>query len=261
MFLEDESISQAVFFPRKVGEPKDLGEEIKVLKLRIHDDVIIGGILYLNNIDFPTILMFHGNGEIALDYQYFYQQYFECGVNLAVMDFRGYGFSSHKPTYKALLDDSMPIYEQFNEYREEIGLSESIFVKGRSLGSVCAAEIGSHNPPLVNGMIFESSFASLYNMMKRLFRIRGPDIKPETLKPYSNDTKVKQIQKPTLVIHGTNDWIIPNSEGKLLYNSLPDKITKKFILIEGAGHNNIFSFSEEYFQPLKNFIEKYKQVK
>lgn len=256
--MEDENISQAVFFPRKVDEPEDVDDNIKVIRLNIHDDVIIGGILYLNDKNLPTILMFHGNGEIALDYQYFYQQYFECGVNLAVMDFRGYGFSSHKPTYKALLDDSLPVYEEFLNYRKDIGLSESIFIKGRSLGSVCAAEIGSHNPPLVNGMIFESSFASLYNMMKRLFRIRGPDITPETLKPYSNDTRVKQIHKPTLVIHGTNDWIIPNSEGKLLYNSLPGDIDKEFILIEGAGHNNIFSFTDEYFQSLKNFIEKHK---
>jgi hypothetical protein len=202
--------------------------------------------------------MFHGNGEIALDYQYFYDQYFECGVNLAVMDFRGYGFSSHKPTYKSLLIDSMPVYEQFNEYRKDLGLNDSLFIEGRSLGSVCAAEIGSHNPSQVNGMIFESSFASLHNMMERLFRIRSPDITPEALKPHSNDTKAKKIRKPTLVIHGTNDWIIPSSEGKLLYNSLPEDIDKKLVLIEGAGHNNIFSFTDEYFKPVKKFIEKYK---
>ncbi|TFF97643.1 MAG: hypothetical protein EU547_03800 [Promethearchaeota archaeon] len=258
MFLEDENISQAVFFPRKAEEPKDLDENIKVIKLKIHEDVIIGGILYLNDKSLPTILMFHGNGEIALDYQYFYEQYFECGVNLAVMDFRGYGFSSHKPTYMSLINDAMPIYEKFTEYREDIGLTNSLFIKGRSLGSVCAAEIGSHNPDLVNGMIFESSFASVYNMMNRLFRIRGPNITPDILQPYSNDTKATKIQKPTLIIHGTNDWIIPNSEGQLLYDSLPDNIYKRFILIEGAGHNNIFSFTEEYFQPLEEFISRYK---
>lgn len=258
MFLEDESISQAVFFPRKVDEPRDLGDDMEVIKLKIQEDVTIGGILYLNNKDLPTILMFHGNGEIAMDYQYFYEEYFKCGVNLAVMDFRGYGFSSHKPTYKTLITDSMPIYRKFAEYSEDNGLSDSLFIEGRSLGSVCGAEIGSHNPESVNGYIFESGFASLKNMMERLFRIKSPDLNQEALRPYSNDTKAAKIQKPTLVIHGSNDWIIPKSEGTLLFNSLTDNIEKKFVLIEGAGHNDIFSYSEEYFQPLEEFIKKYK---
>jgi hypothetical protein len=174
------------------------------------------------------------------------------------MDFRGYGFSSHKPTYKTLITDSMPIYRRFIEYSEDFGLIDSLFIEGRSLGSVCAAEIASHNPDRVNGYIFESGFASLKNMMERLFRIKSPDITQETLKPYSNDTKAAKIQKPTLVIHGSNDWIIPKSEGNLLFESLPDNIEKKFVLIEGAGHNNIFSFTEELFQPLEEFIQKYK---
>ncbi len=257
MFLDDEKISQVVFFPRKADEPKE-GDSIKVIKLPIHEDVIIGGILFLKDKELPTVLIFHGNGEIAHDYQYFYDQYFSCGVNLAVMDFRGYGFSSHKPTYSSLITDAMPVLEEFNNYRKKLVLSDSLFIEGRSLGSVCAAEIGAHNPPIVNGIIFESGFASLYNMMNRLFRVRGADITPEKLKPYSNDTKASKIKKPVLIIHGTNDWIIPSSEGELLYEVLPKDIEKRLVLIDGASHNDILSHTEKYFGSLKNFIEQYK---
>ncbi|TXT62628.1 MAG: Alpha/beta hydrolase family protein [Promethearchaeota archaeon] len=258
MFLDDPRVSQVVFYPRKVQEPEDLDENLQVIKLSIHDDVLIGGILYLNDNHLPTILLFHGNGEIALDYDYFYKLFFECGVNLAVMDFRGYGFSSHEPTYTSLIKDAMPIYNRFKEYMLNHELEGSLFVQGRSLGSVCAAEIGSHNPEELKGIIFESGFASIYNMMTRLFNVSGPNITENALKEYSNKIRVQQFEKPTLIIHGTNDWIIPNSEAQLIYDSLPEDVDKKLIMIEGAGHNNIFSYEKDYFNTLKSFIRKYQ---
>ncbi len=133
-----------------------------------------------------------------------------------------------------------------------------MFVQGRSLGSVCAAEIGSHNPNDVRGIIFESGFGSAYNMMTRLFRVRGSDITPEALKEYSNDTRIEKFQKPVLIIHGTMDWIIPSNEAQVIFNAIPENIEKKLVLIEGAGHNDIFSYKDEYFTPLKEFIKKYK---
>jgi len=258
MFLDDPKISRVVFFPRKTEIPKNLPEYIKIIKLKIHDDIIIGGILYLNDKVLPTILMFHGNGEVALDYRAFYSEYFQCGVNLAVIDFRGYGFSSHQPTYISLIEDAMPIYNNFYDYMKQNQIKGSLFLQGRSLGSVCAAEIGSHNPENLKGIVFESGFASIYNMMTRLFNVKGPQITRENLEKYSNHTRVKKFKKPTLIIHGTEDWIIPSSEGKLLYESIPGDVEKKLVLIEGAGHNNIFFFKEKYFQSLNEFIKKYQ---
>ncbi|MBD3194442.1 MAG: prolyl oligopeptidase family serine peptidase [Candidatus Lokiarchaeota archaeon] len=258
MFLDDPRISRVVFYPRKTKIPYDLEENIKPIKLRIDDDITIGGIQYINKKNFPTILLFHGNGEVALDYRYFYQKFFNCGVNLAVVDFRGYGFSSGEPTYLSLIEDALPIYSEFQKYLVNNDFNSSIFVQGRSLGSVCASEIGSNNPDNLKGIIFESGFASIYNMMTRLFNVSGPNITPKILEEYSNHTRVRNFKKPVLIIHGTNDFIIPLSEGEMLYESVPDKIDKKMVVIEGAGHNDILSRDSKYFSALKNFIENNK---
>jgi pimeloyl-ACP methyl ester carboxylesterase len=258
LFLDDPNISNIVFYPRKTRIPENLPDNIRPLTFQIDEEIKIGGICYLKDENLPSILMFHGNGEIALDYSYFYESYFDCDVNLTVADFRGYGFSTGKPIYSVLIDDAMPIYNQFIDWINENGLNNSIFVKGRSLGSVCAAEIGSHNPKDVRGIIFESGFASIYKLMTDLFRIQGPEITKEILAPYSNDIRIKRFQKPTLVIHGTADWIISVEQGKLIYSTIPEGVEKELILIEGAGHNNIFSYDVEYFVPLKKFIQKHK---
>ncbi len=257
-FIDNPAVSNIVFYPRKVPIPANLGPNIKILKFEINKDLIIGGFFYLNNATFPTILLFHGNGEIAADYQYFLDFFFDCGVNLAVVDFRGYGFSTGKPIYSSLISDALPIYNKFYEWINENGIEDSLFLLGRSLGSVCASEIGANNPHSLKGTIFESGFASTYNMMTRLFRVSGPGITPEGLKEFSNDTRIIRFKKPVLVIHGTQDWIIPFDEGKLIYECIPEDVDKKLVLIEGAGHNNIFSFREEYTTPLKEFIQKHK---
>jgi pimeloyl-ACP methyl ester carboxylesterase len=257
-FIDNPAISNIVFYPRKIPIPTNLSPNIKILQFEINKDQIIGGFFYLNDINLPTILLFHGNGEIAADYQYFLDFFFECGVNLAVVDFRGYGFSTGEPIYSSLISDAMPIYNKFYEWMNENNIKESLFLLGRSLGSVCVSEIGSHNPESLKGIIFESGFASMYNMMTRLFRVSGPGITIEGLRAFSNDTRIIKFQKPTLVIHGKQDWIIPFDEGKLIYECIPDGVDKNLVLIEGAGHNNIFSFKEEYTMPLKEFIQKHK---
>jgi len=256
MFLDEPAISSVVFYPRKSPIPKDLPSNIKALKFQINKDVLIGGYFFLKDKDIPSILLFHGNGEIALDYHYFVELFFECDVNLAVVDFRGYGHSSGKPIYSSLITDALPIYQEFKNWINNNNFKDSIFVQGRSLGSVCASEIGSHNPKELKGIIFESGFASIYNIMTQLFGVRG--ITPESLKEYSNDTRISKFQKPTLIIHGTRDYIISCEEGKKIYDVIPKKVEKEIILIEGAGHNDIFSYENQYFNPLKQFILKYK---
>ncbi len=258
MNIDDKRISNAVFYPRKIKKPSETIPNIKVLDFQIKDKINIGGFCFINNPDLPTILMFHGNGEIAADYQYFASNYFECGINLAVMDFRGYGFSSGEPTYSSLIEDAYPIYLQFEEWMNVNKMKDSLFVKGRSLGSTCASEIGSHNPKRLKGMIFESGFGSLYKMMTGLFAINDPSLTPESLIPYSNDTRIKRFKTPTLIIHGTSDWIVPPEQASIIYNSIPESIFKEIILIEGAGHNDIAMFENEYYPPLKKFIQKFK---
>lgn len=254
ILIDNPAVSNIVFYPRKTVIPNNLGPDTEILKFHIGDDVIIGGFFYKNNVNLPTILLFHGNGEVALDYRLIARLFYKCDVNLAVVDFRGYGFSTGEPYYTSLISDAMPIFTAFNEWMDEHHLLNSLFIQGRSLGSICAAEIGAHNPPNLRGIIFESGFASAYNMMTNLFRVSSPYLTPESLDDHSNDTRVKKFTMSTLIIHGTMDWIIPLTEAHLLYNNLPNSIDKKLIIIEGAGYNNILTFEEEYFIPLSDFI-------
>jgi len=219
-----------------VSIPDDLPQSINVLNFNISEDILIGGYYFLQDEKLPTILLFHGNGEIALEYICFMDLFFKCGVNLAVVDFRGYGHSTGKPRFNNLIKDAQPVYDEFKKWVYEQNFSNSLFVLGRSLGSAPATEIGSHNPEDLKGVIISSGFGS-----------------------FSNDTRVKKFKKPVLIIHGTMDPIISVSEARVNFDAVPDGVDKELIIIEGAGHNDLFDYyKKEYFTPIKEFIEKYK---
>ena len=126
LFIDDPRVSNVVFYPRKIKIPDEMSPNVKVLKFQISEEILIGGFCYIIDKSLPTILLFHGNGEIASDYQYFAPTYFENGVNLAVADFRGYGFSTGSPIYSGLIDDAYPIFQIFKDWMVENGFKNSL---------------------------------------------------------------------------------------------------------------------------------------
>ena len=254
-FLDNPSVNSIIFYPRKYPKPSSESKKYKILEFEIAKGVIIGGIFHFRSIENPSVLFFHGNGEIANDYSYFIDNFLDCGMNIAIMDYRGYGFSTGTPTFKNIIQDGMPTYNSFLKWITENGFSQSIFLYARSLGSIPIAEIASHNPINVKGIIFESSICDTYKIMRSLFMIDVPGFTEDAIKPWSNIKRIAKIKKPMLIIHGTRDHIVPFYHGKLIFDIISEDIEKKIIPIENAGHNNIQNFEDLYYPPIKDFIQ------
>lgn len=257
MILDDPSISSIVFYPQKIKVPRRLPKDVEILQFKISEDVTLGGLYFLKDKALPTMLLFHGNGEICTDYADGAEDYMGCGVNLAVMDFRGYGFSTGTPFYSCLFSDALPVYEHLRKWIQEKAFNDSIFIFGRSLGSACAAEVGSKDPEGLKGVIFESGFANTYRLMTRLFHIDGEFLPKDMIKEWSNDTRINKFTKPVLIIHGTEDFIVHSEQAQMIYDAVPD-VYKKKVMIMHAGHNDIFFFKDEYLPEIKNFIDEFK---
>ena len=147
--LDSPSFNSIIFYPRRYPKPSSESKKYKILEFEIANGVNIGGIFHFRSIENPSVLFFHGNGEIAQDYSYFIDKFLDCGMNIAIMDYRGYGFSTGNPTFKNIIQDAMPIYDYFLKWITENGFSQSIFLYARSLGSIPIAEIASHNPSML----------------------------------------------------------------------------------------------------------------
>ena len=95
--MDRPEILERLFFPRR-----ELPEEARPGSgmphvVKVAEDVSIGCRFYPSTKSGPSLLYFHGNGEIAADYDYVAPLYQERGINLFVADYRGYGAATGVP--------------------------------------------------------------------------------------------------------------------------------------------------------------------
>lgn len=59
---------------------------------------------------------------------------------------------------------------------------------------------------------------------------------------FPNIDRIRKIQAPLLVIHGTRDEVVPFSNGEQLFLAAPIHCRAKPYWIDGGGHNNLETF-------------------
>jgi uncharacterized protein len=251
--LDQPAILQFIFHPRPEEASAPIAENAKQITISIDENIIIGARFYHAGFDLPTILFFHGNGEIVADYDDIGLMYVDQGINFFPVDYRGYGRSTGTPTIENQLSDCHAILNFAQEYLHTNNYTGSLLVMGRSMGSASACELAQTNPHLTDGLIIESGFAYALPLLQRLGL---PKSFIETIKddPYQNVVKIENFTKPTLIIHAEHDQIIPFADGQALFDACPSP-KKQFVKIPMADHNTIFYYGmEAYMKAIKEII-------
>lgn len=243
-------LSSFLFHPRQSYQDIDEND----ILIDVGDSVQVGIRLHLIDQSAPTILFFHGNGEIGPEYDDIARVYNQKNINFIIADFRGYGFSSGVPNVKNTQSDAHIILDFVLKYLKEKNYSGPLILMGRSLGSVSVLELSKRYPHDFSGLIIESGFADegpLFKLIGTTAEQAGFNKKDGFL----NGEKIKKYPGPLLIIHADQDHIIPFSQGELIYTLCPSK-NKKILPIPNANHNNILGVSpQQYFKEVENFIK------
>lgn len=251
--LDRPDVLRVLFHPRKDHGYPFSTTSARLISVEVDPEVRIGGRLYPADINSPLIIFFHGNGEIAGDYDGIAQFYNQIGITLLVWDYRGYGFSTGTPTAGNLLKDAIIVVELSADICIANKLNPSrIYIMGRSLGSTAAIEVASRSPEGLSGIIIESGFSDTASLLLRLgvpLQTRDDDSNG-----FGNLTKIKEIKIPILVIHGDADTLIPLSDGRELYEACATQ-RKRFVLIPGGRHNDLMYVGlKTYFDAVESFV-------
>jgi len=252
--LDNPLVLSTLFYPRPGTPGTSALDNVHDGTIPVADDVVLGYRLYRHTPGAPLVVYFHGNGEIASDYDGIAPDYHRAGASLLVVDFRGYGWSTGKPLVSALLADVEPLLDALPDAIQAAGVTSTArLVMGRSLGSACAIHAAHHHPDHFNGLIIESGFARATRLLARLGlpeRVLGG-----LHDPVGNDRKMAKIKLPLLVIHGERDQIIPVENGQALYDASPAE-DKRLLRIPRAGHNDLLFYGgQPYFQAIKQFVD------
>jgi len=256
--LDRPDILQVLFHPRNAARTP-LPAGALDIDVAITPEVTIGCRLFAADKAAPVILFFHGNGEIVADYDAIGPAYQQLNLNFLVTDFRGYGWSTGSPTASTLLADARILYKQLNDKLRDSGYNGPVFIMGRSLGCTCAIDLAALHNDEIHGLIIDSGFAET----APLARTMGLD--PDKLgiteeQAFNNSGKIATVTKPTFILHGQKDQLIPMAEGEKLMVASGAR-SKEFQIVPGADHNSLIAVAGMlYFQAIKKFIDKVEGV-
>jgi len=237
--LDRPEILAVLFHPRPSYGGAKLSPPSRELMVPVDDKVAVGACFHAGNPAGPNILFFHGNGEIVDDYNDLGPLYNQMGINFMAVDYRGYGRSGGRPSVAAMMSDCHKIFDWTAEWLQKSSHTGPLVVMGRSLGSASALELAGGRAANIDGLIIESGFAYAAPLLQ-LLGVSPAAIGFREEEGFRNIDKIKQVEKPTLIIHAEFDHIIPYSEGKALYGACP-AAEKSLLTVAGANHNDIFA--------------------
>lgn len=188
-----------------------------------------------------TIIFFHGNaGNISTHVNNVLWLVPE-GFDVFIFDYRGYGMSEGKPTIKGVhIDGEAALMEAL---RLTGAGKDRVFVFGQSLGGSVAvyAVANSQHKDRIRGVIIDSAFSGYRRIVRDKFAqfvITWPFQYPFSFLIDDDFSPVRWIKKinpvPVLIIHGTQDGVVPFYHGLKLYDEALQP--KEFWMYEGKGH-------------------------
>ncbi|HSS45339.1 MAG TPA: alpha/beta hydrolase [Thermoanaerobaculia bacterium] len=236
-----------IYFPQKALEatPNAYGLEAETLWLdtggaRLHGWWIRGS-------GRRVLLFFHGNaGNIGhrLERAGLFAR--ELHLDVLLVDYRGYGESSGKPSEAGLYADGGAIYR----CAADRGFRPSqIVLFGESLGSAVALETALRHP--CAAVILETPFLSIPAMAKTIYPfLPGFVIRTR----FDNESKIALLSIPKLIIAAESDEIVPREHALRLFELA--RPHKQLYVVPGATHNDTYIVGgQQYLDTLKSFLK------
>lgn len=204
--------------------------DMQVISLHTQDGLVLTSWYRPAEENHPTLLYLHGNagnigGRMSLG-----REFMEEGLGLLLLEYRGYGDNKGNPTEQGLYEDARTAIRFLHQQGVQ---NKNIVLYGESLGSGVATKLGVEYP--VCAVILQSPYTSLTDMTRFYYPFMF-------LKPwdrFDSFERIRSIKAPILVLHGTNDTVVPYSQGLALFNQANEP--KKMLSFKHEGHNDIWN--------------------
>ena len=254
-WLEKRMIYFPAKFPEGYWDTSQLPGRIEECLFRTEDGIRLHGWFFhallpqdVQRKPVRTMLFFHGNGGNLTYWAPYIAALTRLGVNVLIVDYRGYGKSEGAPDEQGLYADALAAYNYLLS-RTDVH-KEHIIIFGQSLGGAVAVDLATKRP--CEKLILEATFTSIKEMTKTMFGVLPVHSLLNT--KFDSLAKIKTLHVPLLSIHGNRDTIVPFELGKRLFAAANEP--KIFYEIPGADHNNTAEVGgSAYFARLAQFLQ------
>ena len=178
----------------------------------------------------------------------------EAGFAVLAVDYRGWGKST------PIIPSEATIYADANVAWAELARRESDprkrVIYGHSMGSGVAVELASrkHVGTDYGALILESSFPRLPDVAKAVGVI-GTIASWFATQEFDSADKIKAVDAPILMLHGSADKTVPVELGRRLRDAAPK--STRWVEFEGGSHSRLHSdVPVPYQQALRSLIDQ-----
>jgi uncharacterized protein len=217
-----------------------------------------------------TIIYLHGVGDCKIGGVPYARLFFGRGFNVFLYDSRRHGLSEGPYcTYGFHEKNDLSIVLDYLKSRTDVRAGK-IGVFGTSMGAAVALQAAALDPR-IDAVVAEASFTDLRTIMvdyqKRIIKLpwhflrnlamsRSQKLAGFKARFVSPIHAVKNVQRPVLFIHGTDDTRIRSEYSRALYENANQP--KELLLIHRGDHTDLLNVGgSEYEQRIVEFFEKY----
>jgi uncharacterized protein len=223
-----------IYFPagQLYGDPADVGLAFTDLTIPTEDGEQLHGwwIPARGRRARGHVLFFHGNaGNVSHRLEHALALT-AAGLDVLLVDYRGYGRSTGKPSEQGLYRDARASLAALRA-GGHVDPRRIVFM-GESLGGAVALWLATEEPPAA--LVLQSTFTSLRDMAHVHYKWVPAALVGDG---FPSLERIRQLQAPVLILHGDADEIVPVAQGRALHDAAP--APRRIVVVPGAGHNDL----------------------
>ncbi len=214
---------------------KETGQSVKLHGLWLaHED-------FSTRADAPVLLYLHGARFNVTGSAFRARRMQELGFSVLTVDYRGFGKSTKElPSETLAVEDARAAWDWLGQ--QYPGRPRYIF--GHSLGGAIAIELAAQVSDEA-GTLVEGTFTSIPDVVSS-FKWGWLPVSPLITQRFEAVKRVPAIGSPLLVVHGSEDRLIPPDLGRRLFEAATGR--KAFVLVEGGSHHNTNSVGQPQYR-------------
>ncbi|MFM2060234.1 MAG: hypothetical protein RLY71_4619 [Pseudomonadota bacterium] len=181
--------------------------------------------------DAPVLLYLHGARWNVRSSAARMRRLHSLGFAVLGIDYRGFGASTDTlPSEAMAVEDARAAWDWLARTHPQ----RQRYVFGHSLGGAIAVQLAAQVSDEA-GVIVEGTFTSIPDVVSTMAWGWLP-VRPLITQRFASVEKVAELGSPLLVVHGSEDRLIPPRLGRALFEQAREP--KRFVLVEGGSHHN-----------------------
>lgn len=230
-------IDRFIFCPRKNNSHySKLWKNAEII-LKVNQQMLQGWFVKATTFEEAPLIIYYGGNAENISINLGDMQTDEIqSTSWLLMNYRGFGGSTGKPSQEGLFADALANYDYLiNDLNIQ---PDKIYLVGRSIGSSIAAYVASQRR--VGGLILITPFDSIASFAPRILRISP--VKYYLEKYFNTQKYLEDVKGKILVLAAGEDEVVPKMSLANLANKFKNQL--EIVEIKDANHQNITEFPE-----------------